>query len=36
MLKPEDVKMVVEYTEDLSRRYTEACLRRIRTTTSSG
>lgn len=29
MLKPEDVKLVVEYTEGVERRYTEACLSRI-------
>lgn len=29
MLKPEDVKVVVEYTEGIEQRYTEACLKRI-------
>ena len=29
MLRPEDVKVVVEYTEGIERRYTEACLKRI-------
>ncbi len=29
MLRPEDVKVVVEYTEGIERRYTEACLKRL-------
>lgn len=36
MLKPEDVKLVVEFSEDLSRRYTEACLKRIDKMLKSG
>lgn len=26
MLKPEDIKLVVEYSEDIGRSYTEVCL----------
>jgi len=29
MLRPEDIKVVVEYTEGIERRYTEACLKRL-------
>ena len=29
MLRPEDVKVVVEYTEGIEQRYTEACLKRL-------
>lgn len=29
MLKPEDIKLVVEYTEDIERSYTEACLEEL-------
>ena len=29
MLKPEDVRLVVEFTEGIEQRYTEACLKRI-------
>ena len=29
MLRPEDVKVVVEFTEGIERRYTEACLKRL-------
>lgn len=36
MLKPEDVKLVVEFTEGYQKRYTEACLKRIDKMLKSG
>ncbi len=29
MLRPEDIKVVVEFTEGYQKRYTEACLKRL-------
>ena len=29
MLRPEDIKVVVEFTEGHQKRYTEACLKRL-------
>lgn len=29
MLKPEDIKVVVEYTEGYQERYTRACLKQL-------